>query len=395
MTVPEISTLDESISPTLLSRPLASKWRDMLTSGDHPLKSRSEAVAAVVLAMVNAGWSWPEYHAAMTNPGEHKLAEWFYYRGARYRHRSRSPQDVQRRLESTWDRAVTKAKTSPAIISPAEARQEIGLIRERFRSCPITSRTRVTDSLVLEWLHVEATQRARIVLFASRRDVAQALGIGGETASRALERLVKAGWLRREDRDRAAHASTFRLTMPRTESADDTQTQSANEPQSRRDSPGRENCGSFADSAVDSAGQDVFLHLGRYALMVYVALEEHEGRCAQEVGSRAGVGRTACFKHLKTLKELGMAESTEGLWRRTEKPAEAAAAELGVTGLGEQRKALLDAERGLWGDVVARVQFAQDKERWGMRVAVENALKAQGEQVPEGVDVLTGEIVGS
>ncbi len=371
-------------------KPLPAKWRDALVSGDHGYGSRSEAVAAVTLAMVNCGWSWDEFYAAMTDTHQHELAKWFFFRGGRYAHRARSSSDTFARLERTWERAVFRAESSPAIQDPQQARQEIGLIRASFRETGLTGRTALTDTLVLEHLHKEATRRGLIKLFASTRDIEEATGIGRSTVSRSLGRLVKAGWLSHQGRDQVAQASSYRLTQPSVSHED----RSQDGTQTRRVSTGREDCVPLRDSALGLVGQDLFQKMGRHCAVVFGVLGE-EPLSPKEVQERSGVSRSTMFRHLKALKELGLVQSREGSWTRTDRDLSKAAADAGAVGLSDQRSARIATERKLWSTVAEGVQFKRDMDRWGKRVAIENALKRQGETIPEGVDLETGEILQS
>lgn len=385
----DVSTVPHGVDDVKsISRPLPAKWRDMLVTGEHGYGSRSEAVAAVTLAMANSGWSWDEFYAAMTDTHQHELAKWFFTRGGRYAHRSRSSSDTLARLERTWDRAVSKVQGSPAIQDPQHARQEIGLIRASFRATGLTGRTALTDTLVLEHLHREATRRGRIVLFASVRDIEESTGIGRSTVSRSLGRLVKAGWLRYQGRDQVSEASSYRLTEPPVSHED----RSQDGTQERSSSTGREDCVPLRDSALGLVGQDLFQKMGRHCAVVYGVLGE-EPLSPKEVQERSGVSRATCFRHLKALRELGLARSVEGTWTRTDRGLDEAARDAGAVGLRDARAFRIRTEKELWSTVSEKVQFVRDRERWGMKVALENALKRRGEPVPVGVDLETGEIL--
>jgi hypothetical protein len=77
-----VESVPQESGATKVTRPLRARWRDMLVTGEHGYPSRSEAMSALTLAMVNSGWTWIEYHQAMTDPDLHKMAEYFYKRGA-------------------------------------------------------------------------------------------------------------------------------------------------------------------------------------------------------------------------------------------------------------------------------------------------------------------------
>ncbi|MET9222219.1 helix-turn-helix domain-containing protein [Streptomyces sp. NPDC003300] len=310
------------------------------------------------------------------------------FRGGKYAHRARSSSDTFARLENTWNRAVSKAKESPAIQDPQQARQEIGLIRGSFRSVGLTGRTALTDTLVLEHLHKEATRRGLMVLYASVRDISEVTGIGRSTVSRSLGRLVKAGWLRHQGRELVSDASSYRLTQPSVFRED----RSRNGTQTRRVSTGREDCVPLRDSALGHVSEDLFLRLGRHSALVYAVTGE-DPLTAKQVQDLSGVSKATVFRHLRTLVELGLVEKTATAYMRTHRGLAKAAADIGAVGLGEERTAKIASERKLWSKVAEGVQFKRDLDRWGKRVAVENALRRRGEPIPAGVDLETGEIL--
>lgn len=371
---------------SIVVRPLEPKYLDLLTSGVHWHLSRSEAVRSFLLHAINRGWTWGEFAHHLLEPETYRLLSFYYHRGSRYSHRSVG--DPIRKARTDWDRAVEYVRTHPATVTPRDVLHEIGEIRGQFREDGLApSRTRVTDSLVLEYLHTEATRQRRITLSAPVRNIALATGISTATVARCLQRLVQQHWLRPQHRDGdVGHAAVYRLSTPAREKS------CTDETGGRSPSTGRADCVSSVHGALLSTGQDLFLKLGRYCALVWEALVQTP-QDIQGVQEIAGVGRRTAYKHLRRLMEIGLVKRVGDTYVQTGLSLDKAAAEEGAVGLREERRSLFARQRERWREVKERAQFLFDRKRYGKREAIRRALARQGEAPPSWVDVVTGEIL--
>lgn len=327
-------------------KPLRPRFRDMLVTGEHPYASRSEAVYAITGEMVRCGWGWAEYYEAFTDP-TNELSHWFTQRKTG---RTRSDTWRHKQLDKTWEKVTS---TSAPITDARSARQAIGLIRARLTEDGAwTGRTAVTDRIVLEWIHQEATRTGRIVLPVASRDLTLNLQIPQKTATRALKRLCDRRWLRVEEKADGTNATVYRLTQPlqsvKDQSVDD----------SRSEAPtGCEERESSTDCLVDSVAHDVFVRLGRHAAMVYAALSAG-ALSAKEVREVSGVGRATVFKYLKILVDSGLVTHDGDLYEQSGESLDKAAADMGVVGLAEIRKADVQRQREAWKTLAPVIQLA-------------------------------------
>lgn len=388
-----LSTIPER--PVRPKRPLKAEHQDALVTGEHGYASRNEAVMAVTTAMVNAGWDEADFRYEMSDPERNHLARWFYYRSGDQAHRRRSRSDTLSRLDKTWAKAVARVRANPAISDPQAALQEVGEIRTTFRARPLQGRTAVVDSLVLEFYHQEATRRRRVRVYLPVRTIAEKVGVSRATAARAVKRLAEAGWLvETQRRELVSHANEYRLTVPPA-----AQAVLHSETQGRSPSTGREDCVSSCNRPVDQAmqtsGEDIFLLLGKHCALLYAALTD-QGMTVRQLAETTGVHRTTAWRHLKNLRDLGLAAEADGLWASTDKPLGDAAEAAGAVGMKEQRQFRHELEKTRWLSIVERVQFKADEKRYDRTTAVRNAIeRSAGKPEPahtELVDTATGEI---
>ncbi|MFE9098932.1 HTH domain-containing protein [Streptomyces sp. NPDC007264] len=388
-----LSTIPER--PVRPKRPLKAEYQDALVTGEHGYASRNEAVMAVTMAMVNAGWDEADFRYEMSDPERNRLAHWFYYRSGDQAHRRRSHSDTLSRLDKTWAKAVARVRVNPAISDPQAALQEVGEIRATFRARPLQGRTAVVDSLVLEFYHQEATRRRRVRVYLPVRTIAEKVGVSRATAARAVKRLAEAGWLvETQRRELVSHANEYRLTVPPA-----AQAVLHSETQGRSPSTGREDCVSSRNrplhQAMHTSGEDIFLLLGKHCALLYASLKDQR-MTVRQLAESTGVHRTTAWRHLKNLRGLGLAAEADGLWTRTDKRLGDAAKEAGAVGMKEQRRFRHELEKAHWLSIVERVQFKADEKRFDRTTAVRNAIE-RGARKPEPahaelVDIATGEI---
>ncbi len=76
-------------------RPLSGKWYDLLVTGEHWHRSRSEALRSFLMHVANLGWDWAEVWFHLSQPERYKLAEVIWTRRG-----GRSRPDAVKRAEA-------------------------------------------------------------------------------------------------------------------------------------------------------------------------------------------------------------------------------------------------------------------------------------------------------
>lgn len=344
MTIPGESTLDESISPGLLSRPLNGRWRDILVSGQHEYVNDSAAIMAVTLAMVGSGWDWPEYWAAMTEPTNRLPARYLSRRGKR-----RGRKSPFERLSRDWERAHRRQSLSPAIATKAEAVQEIGVITAAWQGIVLPGRTKVLDKMVIDYALSEANRRGHLLVSLARRDVSLAVGCVQETASASLRRLVERRYLELVSKGSGANASVYRIVEPPKGLAPSETGGSnlATTPEVFTIPP--EVVANFEPPTGEVTEHDYWLHMGRSAQVLYEQTGDQGLTRAQLMGL-TGLSRATVTRHLRRLTDDKLLERTEQGYVRTVTTATQTAQTLPVHLLGRHldRAARVEADRAAW-----------------------------------------------
>lgn len=368
-------------------KPLAGKYLDLLVEGNQgEYGSRSEAVAAVTLHMINQGWTWEDFSGAMMDVDNHELAKWFHYKSNGGR---RTSNDRINRLHTMWDGRKSYARDHPVFQDKSHVLQEIGIIRSSLKANPLMGRTSLTDTLVLEHVHSLATEFGRINPFVSVRSLVTACNIGTGTASRALNRLVKAHWLTKETTSEVDKAYSYRLTVPLYQSH--TVEEKAVSEWNTVYPEGRTDYVPLRDSVIS----DTFTLLGRTAASVYSAVSSTP-MLATDIMAIAKVSKATVHRHLKSLEGTGLIKNELKLWSLTEKTLDEAAVEMDAVGLADKRNQTVELQREAFShpEVKGKMQFNYDRDKYGMRTAIQNASLREQERVREmGVDPVTGEIL--
>jgi|SRR5882762_2231748 len=367
----------------LPKKPLPGKFRDLLVDGNNnQYPDRSVAVQAVAMSMVRCGWTEEEYRTEFINKDENKLAEYFFQRK---NGRVRSVTWRLRELDRTWKKATESYSSD--FKDKTDVLHKVGEIKALLLDYPLSGRTKVTDSIVLGYLHDMATQRGVINPNSSLRDIAKACNVAHKTAGRSLERLTEAGWLRKDDSQGFGMANTYQVTSPSVsvrKSIKDT----LDLPNECVDSV------SFVDwTDVDSDHGTI---LTRTEINTYKAVTD-TSRTAIEIHQISGSARSTVFKHLKSLVKLGLIKKDLTTYTRTEKTLESIAVDCGVQGKNAKRHKDIELGRDLFhkSEMYQRTAFNYDLKNYGMKIAKENALMREHQKIreTEGVDPVTGEIL--
>lgn len=374
--------------------PLPGRQQDVLVTGEHSKASNSEALFSLVMSMVNHGWDLTDCYQVLSDP-TNEASRWVLNRTGRQAHRRRSAGEAYRAVERCFDKAVQRVAESPAVVDSVAALQEIGEIRGRFHSTQLTGRTAVTDTVVLEFIHREATSRRRVSLYLSVRAISEGTGFARGTVSNSVGRLIKLGWLSgRSGRDLVTQARYLRLTSPVARKVSQEWTQG------RSPSTGREECVQVRDTAmrqvVDTSSHDLFIRYGRTCALIHAALTE-DGLTAGELAKTLGVHRATVHRQLKRLAEWGLVTSTDTVWKATDKSLDDVAEETGAAGASDKRKAQYKREREQWSLDHERVQYGKDKDRWGkaraLQLLLERRERTEDVAQVDVVDTNTGEVL--
>lgn len=194
---------------TLLDRPLSEKTRLLLQFGDQTGRypSRSEAEMAIILGMVNAGWTKDRIRQAAEDPNNRGFPKFRQLL-------PRSKQQAERYLDQTISKALALANSNPPTAS--QITRELGLIIGAAMDWHPGGRTAATDRAVL-FAHIQAAWMAQSPIHGlSQRQCAELAGIAHHaTVARARRRLQIAGWLSRTNQGgNPSAADVFALMTP-------------------------------------------------------------------------------------------------------------------------------------------------------------------------------------
>lgn len=322
-------------------RPAASYWRNLIIEGtglDRYGGDRSSAAMASALGYVNAGASFAEYCAAMTDSTA--ALDWAQ---RRRNGKPRPASDTTKRLRDTWRKAEDRLRSRPAVADKSSARWEISLARNRANLTPWGGQRGTTDRLVIGAMHELANRLGSLTVSAACRNVAEDAGVSHMAAARSLARLSADGvWLRLEDAGSREHSATYRVLLP----ADDSPTVTA-EPETRIDG---------MPQPHELARHDAFAWqgLGRSAARILATLGD-EGRTVADLANLTGLHPKTVARHLRGLADYDLAAFSPiaGTWARVEhaNAAEhlAAIADcLGTTGTADRRHLAHERQREGW-----------------------------------------------
>jgi DNA-binding MarR family transcriptional regulator len=323
---------------------------------DGTYGSRSQAAAAVALAAVGAGWSRAEFSAALDevahvagSPGEWKAVT--------RKGRRRSLADQDRRVATTWRRAVERFHARPPASDVPSVLTEIAEVRHAMDSHPGQwgGQAGKGNRLVLEAVLSVAERARRLDPTVSIRQLAELTTVTDSTVDRAIHRLVGAGWLRIdapagfelhgwEDSDgrREGHALARRLhlrvppDLPAPADPDELADPRTGEMPSVR----------WAGAGV----HDTFTWrgLGGVAGLIYARLDPRSPTSARLVAARTGFTVGTVRTHLRRLAEHGLAEHGPAGWVRGRGDLEAVAEQLGVAGTLADRAERHRADRACY-----------------------------------------------
>lgn len=351
--------------PLVLSASITALGRDGDTAGRY--MSRSEAVLATALAAASAGWTeqlWREVLQARA------LGDWA---GVQHRktggRRPRNPADADRRLVTTWAKAVRRSVERPPAADAPSVRAELAEVLAAADRNPAVWRgaAGVTDRAVLAALVEIAVSACTLTPSASTRQLSEAVNISPATAAVALVRLRGRGWLRLEQAAGGTHAPLWRLVRPTHLPAPARAVERLLEPVPARP---------VTPVGGSALGHDAFSHTihggpGRVAARLFDALDDgvRGGLSVRQLGACTGLHPRTIGRHLIALQAAGLVSAGGGgrSWTRSLSAGDPrqlagaltdAAVLLGCAGLVEARRVRHVAHRlafvTYWTDFAAR-----------------------------------------
>lgn len=288
-------------------RPLPARWIDLLRAGDTrgDYRSRSEAAMALALAAVNAGWQYPDWHAALTDPSN-TLADWALTRpnGAH-----RSPRDTNHRLQTTWNKAVARVRQNPPVRERREILARLADIQQAADTWHWTGRNARRDHDTLTDLLARATEAATLAPSISTRGLTErGRRHSHHTTTAALHNLTTQGWIRPEKPHEHGHATRYHLRIPAAISS------GTNTPTGVSQLP-REGHGQNRSTHRSDVMDGLALVTSPTAADLYAALDASPAS-ARELGRRAGCSHPTASRWLPRLARLGLAYLTPDGWVR-------------------------------------------------------------------------------
>lgn len=330
-------------------RELSARIAALLAQGDvdGAYDSRSAVAAAVALGAVAAGWSREDYAAALRSvahvPGS--AGEWAE-RPAR-RARRRSPADQDRRIATTWRRAVERWHAHPPAVDRPSLGLELAEIRHAMDLHPGMwgGQAGMGNRAVMEALLGIAERAGRLDPTASIRQIAEHTTVTDSTVDRAIDRLVELGWVRINagagfvlageeapdgGRSGRALARQLHLLIPAALPA-------GVDPDTLAD-PATGELPALRPTSVGVHDVFTWRGLGGVAGTLYARLDPRQPAAVGLLAARSGFARGTVRTHLRRLAEHGLAVAGPQGWTRGAGDLDQVAAELGVAGTLAQRE---------------------------------------------------------
>lgn len=294
---------------TILQRPLSEATECLLREGDRSghYRSRSEAEAALVLGLVDAGWSAERIQAAAEDPS--------YAGFPKFREKlARSPRDAHRYLQRTLTSALARASSKPP--TRGQVKDDLQKLAGVALNWHPGGRTAAVDRAVL-LAHVRAAIAAGSRTHGlSVRQGAEWAGVADHrTVARARRRLSQRGWIKPVAQNRnPEEACCFILLHP-----------GGGENSPHSFPRGRE--GMVSRLLTRDLFRSGALGLGSAEVYARLQGSEHEWTVTALAGD-LGHDRKTIRRHLRTLQDLRLAVRTSAGWLATVRSPEDAVHEL-------------------------------------------------------------------
>jgi hypothetical protein len=307
----------------------------LLRYGDREgrYRTRSEAVMAVILGMVNAGWPEERVYQALTDPRNTA--------GEKVRDilDSRGELAARRYVRGRYEKAQQRVRVSPPIRDATDARRAIARVEQRADTHRWPGKAGGSARLVLQALLDIAALAGSLAFTASRRQIAEAAGLSRSASDSAISRLVDGRWLRCQRRGRGHLPSSWKVLEHRCGTC------CTSGPLETYPFGGREGNGAFAQRL----GHDVWRWrgLGKSAWRILGALDTAHGTTAANLAKRLKIDRSTVGRNLVKMADHNLARrDPDGRWRREKEfDLERVAQELGVAGVGDRQRTRHELER--------------------------------------------------
>ena len=261
--------------------------------------TRSEIDWALILSLVNAGASFTRVKAC-------------YIASRHPKHLDPSRRDFERRLMAEYLRAKEQGNNADYVAAREKAeRVKAWALSAAFAG--VTPRTREVDRRVLVAHSERAMKAGKSEWHMSRRDIEQAAQVGHITASRATQRLINAGLLKRSDEQKRVgeYAQAYRWG----EKVDHLLTTAGSvcKWSTFAGHPAFEHCGRGGKSHDQERKPR---GLGRYAGRIFEVLVNVGEATAEQLVTLSGCTRETTERYLKLMLELQLVghDLSRGVW---------------------------------------------------------------------------------
>ena len=241
--------------------------------------TRSEVDWALILSLTNAGASFERVRA-------------LYLASRHPKHLDPQARDFEKRLLAEYLRAKNEAHRADYVAAREMA--------ERVKAWALSAafvgtspRTRETDRRVLVAHAERAIKAGKSEWHMSRRDIEQAAQVNHMTASRATQRLIKAGLLTRRQGFVGQYAQSYGWGR-------------AVSPIDHLHTPGGSVCKWATGETADYATHPAFEHrgLGRHAARIFETLARQGEATAKQLVALSGCTRATTYRYLKLMLKL-------------------------------------------------------------------------------------------
>jgi hypothetical protein len=301
-------------------RPLNPKW-DRLVRNGVPEGQRHQAIQAVTLAAVNAGWTEADLFRVLIHNrlGEKVLEQ-----------RGEAAQRLY--VSAAWQKAVARAVASPPVPGGPSVQAEVTRLREAVAAYPWKPRSGTTDRTVVE-AHLDTIARTgKLEHDANVRDLGVATGLTWQCVSKAHQRLRTSRWLvpvTGAGQRGFATSTCWKVTYP-----------------------GSQDCAVRATYATTPWVHEAYVNLtaqshdafrrhglGKDTFRVWSRLDPMAPVKARALAQALNRSRRTVYDHLEKLQKFGLALKSPSGWLRAGVTTLNAVAEtIGVAGVGDAQK---------------------------------------------------------